>query len=308
MSELRILVTGGAGYKGVVLCKSLLDLKHDVTLIDNFMYGYKGILHLMEYKKLKVIDKDIRNIELSDVCDFDLVFHLAGISGMPACKLNKHSAIEINDKATEKIVSFLSPSQKIIYASTTSVYGSKNELCNEQLLLDSFPSTYAETKFNAEKYVLAHDNSIVFRFATIFGISPKMRDDLLVNDFTRRAVQERTINLFDSESKRTFLHIKDAISAYLMCTDILSNTTGLYNVGTSNLNLSKKDVANEIKKQFDFEIIESGLQDLDVRSFTIDFSKINQLGYISNLSLGDGVGELLNLYKFYNLYRPFNVI
>ncbi len=308
MSKLKILVTGGAGYKGVILCKGLLDLNHDVTIIDNFMYGYQGILHLLEYKKLRIIEKDIRNIELSDVSDFDLIFHLAGISGMPACKLNIHSAIEINDKATEKIISLLSPSQKIIYASTTSVYGSKNDLCTEQLVLDSFPSTYAETKYNAEKYVLSHNNSIVFRFATIFGISPRMRDDLLVNDFTRRAVQERTINLFDSKSKRTFLHIRDAINAYLMCIDEFSNTEGLYNVGSSNLNLSKQEIANEIRMQLDFEIVESQLKDLDVRNFTIDFSKINKLGYVSNVSLSEGVIELLNLYKFYNLYRPYKVI
>ena len=213
---MNILVTGGAGYIGVVLTDSLLRAKHSVTILDNFMYGFEPVLHLLRDKNLRVVNKDIRNLESSDLTDYDVIFHLAAISGYPACEANPHSAQIINIEATKKLVDFIKGSdQLLIYASTTSLYGKKGFDCDETSEVAPV-SLYGTTKYAAEQIVMDRNNSISLRFATVFGVSPKMRNDLLVNDFTCKAISERSIVIFDGNSKRTFLHISDAVGGYML--------------------------------------------------------------------------------------------
>ena len=305
---MKILVTGGAGYKGVVLVKKLLDSGHTVTLLDNFMYGYDSVLHLVQEARLEIIQLDIRNLSEKALAAYDVVFHLAGISGMPACAANPSSAEFINVQATRKIASFLSPNQLLIYASTTSIYGNARADCDEEVAIQP-PSLYAKTKYEAEQIAMERGNSISLRFATIFGPSPKMRADLLVNDFTYKALNERTIVLFGSQSKRTFLHIQDAIDGYLFA---LSNAgrmrNEIYNVGDEILNFSKYDIVMAIRKHLNFEIIDSSLADVDVRDFIVSFNKIRTLGYRVHYSLDNGICELLKLYSFYKVHSHFTII
>lgn len=305
---MKILITGGAGYKGIILTEKLLQKGHDVTILDNFMYGFDSVLHLVKEPKLSIVKIDIRNLTEKDVKDYDVIFHLAGISGMPACAANPHSAEVINVDATRKLVQFTSKNQLIINASTTSFYGASENECDEKVIVNPV-SLYGKTKYEAEKIVQDKENSISLRFATIFGTSPKMRNDLLLNDFVYKAVAERAIVIFAGHSKRTFVHILDAINAYLFCLDNIEKMKGqVYNAGDESLNFSKIEIANSIKKIIDFEVIDSSLPDLDKRSFLVSFKKIKALGYRTQYSLDYGILELLKLYKFYRVYSPYNII
>lgn len=305
---MNIHVTGGAGYKGVLLVQELLKRGHKVTLTDNFMYGYNSVLHLVAEPLLTIRQLDIRNVTNSDVAEADVIFHLAGISGMPACAANPHSAEVINVAATQRLVSCLGNEQLLIYASTTSIYGASELECDETVSVQP-PSLYAKTKYEGECVVMARDNSIALRFATVFGVSAKMRADLLVNDFVYKALNERSLVLFGSRSKRTCMHIRDAISGYVFALEHMNQMRGgVYNVGDETLNYSKLEVADAIRQHVKFEIVDSSLPDLDVRDFLVSFKKMRHLGYKTKHSLDDGICELLKLYSFYKVHSFFGVI
>ena len=304
---MKILVTGGAGYKGIVLTTRLLEKGYKVTILDNFMYGYEPVLHLVKNKNLTIIKADIRN-KIDHLSRYDVIFHLAGISGYPACAANPHSAHLINVQATRNIIRSLSKNQFIIYASTTSFYGRSGEPCNEETPITPF-SVYASTKYMAEQITLEKENSIALRFATVFGFSPKMRIDLMVNDFAYKAVKEGVLVLFDSFAKRTFMHIEDAARAYMFTLDKLEQMKGgIYNAGGNHLNYSKLDIANMIKEKVDYNIIDSEVQDKDLRHFIVTYDKIEKLGFKPKISVEEGIDELLKVYDFYEYYSHFKTI
>jgi nucleoside-diphosphate-sugar epimerase len=308
MKQQNVLVTGGAGYKGVLLVKKLLEEGHKVTIYDNFMYGYSSVMHLASEPKLSIEQLDIRNIEQKKLSQFDVVYHLAGISGMPACAANPHSADVINVEATHNLVSILGKEQILIYASTTSFYGATAKESTETTPVSPV-SIYGRTKYEAEKIVQSRENSISLRFATVFGISPKMRADLMVNDFTYKAINERSLVLFAGQSKRTFIHIKDAIRAYIFAMDHADTMHGeIYNVGDEQLNYSKVDIANAVRRFIDYEIVDSSLPDLDIRNFLVSFKKIRNLGFHTEFNLDDGIQDLIKLYGFFKYFSPFNII
>lgn len=308
MKTIRILVTGGAGYKGVILVKKLLERGCQVVLLDNFMYGYGSVLHLVNEPNLRIMQLDIRNLDKKFLAEFDVIYHLAGIVGLPACAANPHSAEAINVEATRQLVSHLDKDQLLVYASTTSLYGATGIECDESTPVEPV-SLYSKTKYEAEKIVLNHPNSVSLRFPTIFGTSPRMRVSLLVNDFTYKAVNERVIVIFAGHSKRTFMHILDAINGYLFALDHADAMQGgIFNVGSEILNFSKTDIAHAIRNHVEFEIIDSSLSDLDVRDFMVSFNKIRDLGFSTKLSLDDGIQELLRLYSFYKIHSHFNGI
>ncbi len=304
---MKILVTGGAGYKGIVLTTKLLEKGYKVTILDNFMYGYEPVLHLVKNKNLNIIKADIRNT-IHHLSRYDVIFHLAGISGYPACAANPHSAHLINVQATRNILRKLSKHQFLIYASTTSFYGRSGKPCNEKTPITPF-SVYANTKYMAEQIILEKENAIAIRFATIFGFSPKMRIDLMVNDFTYKAVKEGVLVLFDSFAKRTFMHIDDAARCYLFTLDHLEQMKGgIYNAGGNHLNYSKLEIANMIKERVNYNIIDSQVQDKDLRHFIVNFDKIEKLGFKPEISVEEGIDELLKVYKFYEYYSHFKTI
>jgi len=305
---MKVLITGGAGYKGIKLAQALLAKGNEVTIFDNFMFGYESILCLAENKKCFFIQKDIRNITPLDLKGFDLVYHLAALSGYPACEANPHSAQMINVEGTRKLCKNLSTSQILVYASTTSIYGDSGTEVDEKSKIKAV-SLYALTKYRAEQIVMKREKSISFRFATLFGISPRMRNDLMINDFVYRAISERSLVLFDAESVRTFLHISDAISAYVMASKDNKKMLGeVYNVGSNNLNFSKKDLALSIKKYVNFDIIESKFEDRDRRDFVINYDKLEKLGFKAKIGLDEGIKELVKLYLFYRPHSYFRPI
>ncbi len=305
---MKILVTGGAGYKGLKLAEALLDQGHAVTIFDNFMYGQEPCLFLFRYPAVEFVHKDIRNIEAKDVKGFDCIYHLAGISGYPACEANPHSAQMINLKGTEILLGHLSREQLIVYASTTSMYGRSGKVCTEESEVTP-ASLYASTKHEAEKLCMERENSVALRFATIYGVAPRMRWDLMPNDFVMRAVQERALVLFDSRSIRTFLHLDDAVCAYVMVLDHVREMAGnVYNVGCEEMNLSKRQLADKIHEQVEFSIIDSTLADPDVRHFIINFDKIAALGFKPQKTLEQGIGELIRLFRFFKPTLPYRII
>jgi len=305
---MNMLITGGAGYKGLKLAKALLEKGHSVTIFDNFMYGSDVALFLFDYPKASFIYKDIRNIVEKDTAAYDCVFHLAGISGYPACEANPHSAQMINLEGTKRLAACLSPRQLLINASTTSIYGQSGDSCDENTPVEP-ASLYASTKLSAEEVCMARENSISLRFATIFGVAPRMRWDLMPNDFVMKAVQDRSLVLFDSKSVRTFLHVDDAIIAYLMILEQTDKMNGdVFNVGCEDMNLSKRQLADKIKEQCDFAIIDSDLIDPDVRNFIINFDKIAALGYEPQMTIEKGIAELIKLFRFYKPTQSYKII
>lgn len=287
-----------------MLTGRLLDAGNKVTVMDNFLYGYDSLLGYVSNKNFTVHRKDIRNLTSSDVKPYDIIFHLAGISGYPACEANPHSAEIINVQGTKKLCGFLSNQQALVYASTTSFYGKSGEEKDERSVPEPV-SLYGITKYKAEKICMERSNSTALRFATLFGVSKRMRCDLLVNDFVFKAMTERSLVLFDSRSIRTYLHINDAINAYLMVLDKPRKMFGqIFNVGSNDLNFSKLALAQKIHKQINFKIIDSDLDDFDKRNFIINYNKISALGFRTTVSIDQGITELIKLYSF---YRPFSL-
>ena len=296
---MNILVTGGAGYCGVPLCERLLALGHHVTLVDNFMFGYEPILHLVANKNLEIIKRDIRHEDISYLKGQDAIFYLAGISGYPACEANPHSAKLINVTATVRMAKSLSPGQLLVFPSTTSFYGSSGALSSEETR-PSPVSLYGITKWEAEQVIMERANSISLRWATVFGISPRMRAGLLVNDFVEKAVQEKTIVLYDADSRRTFMSLGDVVRGYLFALEHQDAMAGgVFNMGSARLNFTKREVAETIRKVCPCEVINAQIGDSDIRNFLVNFEKVKKLGFDCVDSLEDGVMELAKLYRFY---------
>jgi len=304
---MKILVTGGAGYKGSVLTKKLLELGYDVTVVDNFMYGYESLLHIATHPKLTILKQDIRN-GVSELHKYDVIFHLAGISGFPACASNPNSAQLINVEATRMLAEQLAKGQMLINASTTSMYGKSGEPCDEDTPVDPV-STYAHTKLAAERILRERENVINLRFATVFGPSTRMRMDLMVNDFTYKAVKEGVLVLFDSFAKRTFIHVNDAAECYIFAMNHFDIMKGeVYNAGGNDMNYSKEEIANLIKQSVNFKIINSELTDKDLRHFIVNFDKIERIGFKPEIKLEKGIDELVRLYSFYEYYSHYRTI
>lgn len=304
---MKILVTGGAGYKGTVLVRKLLDQGYDVTLLDNFMYGYEPVMHLATRKNLQIIRHDIRN-GIPGLKEYDVIFHLAGISGFPACASNPHSAQLINVEATRQIANDLAPGQMLINASTTSLYGKSGMPCDENTAVDPV-SNYAQTKLAAEKILHEKENVVSLRFATVFGFSTRMRMDLMINDFVYKAVKERVIVLFDSFAKRTFIHVEDAADCYIFTMKNFDRMRGgVFNAGGNSMNFSKEEIAEKIRKQVDFSIVNSEVKDKDLRHFIVNFNKIEKLGYVPSLTVEYGIEELIRIYGFYEYYSHYRTI
>jgi nucleoside-diphosphate-sugar epimerase len=304
---MKILITGGAGYKGTVLTRNLLDNGYKVALLDNFMYGYEPIMHLATNKNLEIIKHDIRN-GIPDQKKYDVIFHLAGISGFPACASNPHSAQLINVEATRLIANDLAEGQILINASTTSLYGKSGLPCDEETAVDPV-STYARTKLAAEEILHEKPNVISLRFATVFGFSTRMRMDLMINDFVYKAVKEKVIVLFDSFAKRTFIHVDDAAECYMFAMNNFDRMKGgIYNAGGNSLNFSKEEITGKIRQKVDFSIVNSELKDKDLRHFVVNFDKIEKLGYKPARTVEDGINELIRVYQFYEYYSHYRTI
>jgi len=295
----KILVTGGAGYTGIPLCQALLDDGYQVTVVDSFLFGFSPILHLASNPKLTVVKRDIRNEDEDYLRGQDVIYHLAGISGYPACEANPNAARLINIDATRRLVEAISPNQLLIYASTTSFYGQSRTECRETDRIVPV-NLYGESKKEGEDIAMQRANSISLRWATVFGSSSRMRNDLMVNDFVDKAIRERTLVLYDPDSTRTFMHVSDLVRGYLFALKNADRMRGqIFNMGSSQLNYTKRQIAENIRSQVSCEIIIAKSGDKDVRDFLVNFDKAKALGFDCQVSLEAGISELVKLYRFY---------
>lgn len=295
---MKVLVTGGAGYIGSILVPSLLKDGHRVTIFDNFSWGIKPILHFSQNEKLKLVSGDIRNNdEISkQVKNFDIIIHLAAIVGFPACAVEPIRAKSTNIDGTRNIINSMSKSQKLIFASTGSTYGSVKNIATEQTPIAPL-TLYGSTKAEAEKISMDFGNTISLRFATVFGISPRLRIDLLINDFTYLAIHKKEIVLFEGDNRRTFMHVRDAAKSIQFALDnfdAMKNNT--YNVGNNDLNLTKKEVVLFLKDKINFYLHEANIaNDPDKRDYEVSYDKIYSSGFSCDVSLEQGVDELIKV-------------
>ena len=306
----NILVTGGAGYIGSTLVPDLLSKKHKVTVIDNFMYDQTSLATSIRDKNFEIIFGDVRDESLMKklVSRADIIIPLAAIVGAPACDKDPVTAQSINKDSILWLLKQLSKSQQIIMPTTNSAYGSgdKNNFCDENSPLNPL-SLYARDKVVVEKSLLEHENSTSFRLATVFGISPRMRLDLLVNNFTLRAITDGFVIVFEGHFKRNYIHVLDVVQAFNLAIEKKDQFKGeIFNVGLSQANISKIELCQEIKKIVpDFLFLEAPLgKDPDQRNYIVSNKKIEALGFSPAVSLQEGLRELVKGLKMFN-HKPF---
>ncbi|HMP75531.1 MAG TPA: NAD-dependent epimerase/dehydratase [Kiritimatiellia bacterium] len=309
----RVLITGGAGYIGSVLTPMLLQRGFSVTVIDNFSFNQPTLLDCCHHEGLTIVRGDARDKGLikKHLDQADIAIPLACLVGAPLCAQRPQEAQSLNCDAVKMIVDLSRADQKILYPNTNSGYGvgKAGEFCTEESPLNPI-SVYGTTKVEAEKYVLASGRGLTFRLATVFGVSPRMRLDLLVNDFTYRAVTDRFVILFEAHFKRNYIHVRDVCRAFLHAIDNWDAMHGqAYNVGLSEANLSKMELCLEIKKQLpEFTILEAPVgKDPDQRNYIVSNEKIEASGFKPAHSLQWGIAELIKGYQVVRRNQYANV-
>ncbi len=298
-----ILVTGGAGYIGSVLVPLLLEQGHRVTVLDSFMYQQASLLDCCVNPNLRILRGDVRDSKLLTrlASEADAVLPLACLTGAPICQRDPSTATAVNFDAVKTIADALSPRQMLIFPSTNSGYGVGQEdvHCDEDTPLRPV-SLYGRLKVDLEAALLDRGNCVTFRFATLFGASPRMRLDLLVNDFTYRAVTDRFLVLFEPHFKRNYLHVRDAARAFLHVLENYDRMKGRpYNVGLSDANLSKWELVEAIKRHVPglyFVAAEVG-EDPDKRNYIVSNARIEATGFKPAFSLDAGIRELVKTYQ-----------
>ena len=310
---MKILVTGGAGYIGSVLTPELLSNGHKVTVVDNFMYEQNSLAHVCYLPSLEIVRGDVRSREImkSVLANQDVIIPLAAYVGAPLCASDPVGARTVNKEAIAMMLELLSPDQLILMPTTNSAYGSgdKNNFCTEDSTLNPI-SQYAIDKVAVERMLMRHQNAISFRLATVFGMSPRMRIDLLVNDFVYRAVHDKFVVLFESHFKRNYVHIRDVVRVFIHALDNSSRMKGnIYNVGLSDANVSKRELCERIAKYVsDFTFLEAPIgKDPDQRNYIVSNAKIEATGFATTLSLDDGIKELIKGYTMLRNTRYGNV-
>jgi len=291
----NILITGGAGYIGSVLVPELLQDGHNVTVLDNFIFGQSSLNHVCYHPNFRVYRGDVR-IEadmLPLMKDADIIIPLAAYVGAPFCDRDPIGATTTNKDAIFMMMKYLDKDQVVIMPTTNSAYGTGN-FCTEESPLNPI-SRYAIDKVEVEKVLMNHSNATSLRLATVFGMSPRMRIDLLVNDMTYRAVYDGFVVLFESHFKRNYIHVRDVVYAFKMAINQKTMRGQIYNVGLSSANVSKRELCDIIKTYVPrFEIVEAEIgKDKDQRNYVVSNDKIELEGFIPHYNLNNGIQELL---------------
>jgi len=297
----RVLITGGSGYLGSILTEELLNNGYEVTVFDNLMYKQLSHLHYCNDPCFRLEVGDVTDTErLKELQDqHDIIIPLAAIVGAHACDRDKELATRVNYGQIQTLVDNKRTGQKLIMPNTNSQYGSSDDIITEESSFNPL-SHYAVTKCEAEKYILEWDAGICLRLATVFGASPRMRTDLLVNDFVHKAIVEGCIVLFQSHYKRNYIHVRDIAYTFMFCIENYDKMkNNVFNVGLSDANLTKLELAKKVKLFFpDFVIIENDFQsDHDNRNYIVSNEKLESFGWEPNISIDQGITELIKAYK-----------
>ena len=309
----NILVTGGAGYIGSTLVPILINQGFAVTVLDSLIYNQSSLLDCCAYKNFEFIQGDICDYDLvnSLISESDIVIPLAAIVGAPACKRNPSLTRLVNYDAHMNIVNNVSADQKVLFPTTNSGYGigEKDNYCTEESPLRPI-SEYGRTKVEVEKALLDGGSTVTFRLATVFGMSPRMRIDLLVNDFVYRAVKDQSLVIFEEHFRRNYIHVRDVAKAFLFGIENYEKMKGEpYNVGLSSANLTKRQLAEKIKEYVPELYIHSAEigEDPDKRDYIVSNDKIESLGWTTKFNLDDGIKELIKGYKIISTNSFTNV-
>jgi nucleoside-diphosphate-sugar epimerase len=296
---MKILITGGAGYLGSVLTPTLLAQGHEVTVLDNFYFNQNSLLDCCQFEKFQVARGDCREESVVKplVAKADLIIPLAALVGVPLCNTDAIATKTTNQEAVEMICRLAGQQQWVIMPVTNSGYGvgEKGKFCTEDTPLRPI-SSYGVTKVKAEEAVLSRANSISFRLATVFGCAPRMRMDLLVNDFVYRAVHDRAVLIFEGHFKRNYIHIRDVARAFLHGIANFEKMKGKpYNVGLDDANLSKLELCAVIQKHLPkFVFVEAPIgEDPDKRDYIVSNARIAAAGFKPEWSLDRGIVELI---------------
>ena len=306
MAKEKVLITGGAGYIGSVLAGHLLGEGYQVTCLDNFSVGQESsmsLLHLVHMPGFNFVFGDVRDKKTLEriVPEYDVIIPLAAIVGAPQCDLNSIDSVLVNRDAIVNINHIRSKNQKLVYPNTNSGYGATTGevFCTEETPLEPI-SLYGKTKCEAEKELLgAGKPAVTLRLATVFGISPRMRTDLLVNYFTLKAVTDGCLVVYQKEFKRNFVHVRDIARCFQHCIENFDLMKGkAYNVGLDEANLSKQELAEKIKKQVpEFNVIYQEIgADRDKRNYIVSNERVTRTGFKPSHSLDEGISELIRGY------------
>ena len=304
----KVLITGGAGYIGTSLIPQVLNEGYEVTVFDNLIHGGNQLLPFFNHKNFNFVKGDIRDFDkLKEVVKGkDVIIHLAAIVGFPACRMNPQLAKDVNVQGTINLINACDKNQVVFYGSTGSNYGAVTEICTEQTPLNPL-SLYGETKTEAEQLLLDRDNTIAYRFATAFGVSPRLRLDLLVNDFANKCIRDGYLVVYEKNFMRTFIHVSDIARCFTFGMNNVSNMiNNVYNVGDDSMNLSKEAVCNMIAERTGaFIHFEEIGEDADKRNYIVSYDKIRSLGFKTKITMEEGIDQVIKTLKvidFENTY------
>jgi nucleoside-diphosphate-sugar epimerase len=310
---MKILITGGAGYIGSTMVPRLLEQGHEVTVLDTFERGTTELAAVCANENFTPVKGDARDTRLLDelVPQADVLVPLAALVGAPLCKLDPIAAKTLNQDAVVDLVKRTSKDQKVVFPVTNSGYGigESGKFCTEESPLNPI-SLYGVTKVEAEKAVLDNGNGVTLRLATVFGMAPRMRLDLLVNDFTWRAVTDRAVVIFEGHFKRNYIHVRDVVKGFEHAIKNFDTMRGeAYNLGLSDANLSKIELCQKIQKHVpSFVYLEAPIgEDPDKRDYIVSNEKVEATGWRPDWSLDRGIAELLRGYKMIRNSRYSNV-
>ncbi|MGF3027264.1 NAD-dependent epimerase/dehydratase family protein [Methylobacterium aquaticum] len=310
---MRILITGGAGYIGTILVPLLLERGHHVTVLDTFRAGGTELSDACRYEGFTPVKGDARDHRILDelIPQHDVLIPLAALVGAPLCKEDQVGAVTLNRDAVVSLVERSSRDQIIVYPTTNSGYGigEAGKFCTEESPLRPI-SLYGTTKVEAEEAVLGSGHGVSLRLATVFGMAPRMRLDLLVNDFTHRAVTDRALLVFEGHFKRNYIHIRDVAKGFIHAIDNYSRMRGeAYNLGLSSANLSKLELCERIKAHVpSFVYVEAPIgEDPDKRDYIVSNAKLEATGWFPDVDLDRGIKELLKGFRMIRNSRFANV-
>ncbi len=308
LRAMKILVTGGAGYVGSVLVRQLLARGHRVHVLDNLMFGGNTLLPLFidpnfSFAKVDICDRAAVEAEMDGV---DAVVHLAALVGYPLCKKMPNRAVEVNVEGTKNVIAAMPSDARLVYASTGSNYGEVEGVCTEDTPLNPL-SLYGRVKTEAEELCLARGTSIALRFATAYGLSPRPRLDLMINDFCWQAIHQKYLVVYEKHFRRTFIHVVDIARAIVhMLERFDSLEHQVFNVGHESLNFTKEDIVKLIKQRVDFLVYfaEFG-KDEDRRDYEVDYSRVRATGFEVSIDIEKGLSELINGLALLEIRNPY---
>lgn len=306
---MKILVTGGAGYVGTVLISMLLE-KHEVRCFDNLSWDGLPLLPFFANPRFEFMKGDIRDKEAVKKAanNVDAIIHLAAVVGYPACRKHPIMSQEVNVEGTRHLVETADIKIPIFFASTGSTYGKLiGELCTETTPLNPL-TDYGRQKAQAEEIIKQRGNYIIYRFATAYGVSPRFRLDLLPNDFTYRAVKEKTLIVYEKNFMRTFIHVRDMARAFIHALDNFNEMKNeTYNVGDEGQNVKKEQICLIIKKHVDYYLHFADVgKDFDQRDYMVSYEKIRKTGWKPTVTIEDGIKELIKAVEAVEIKTPFS--